>query len=102
MAAEKNRIQKVLEDANIKLGSVVSKIDGKSSMKMIHALLKKDEFSREDISEMASGKLKSKVPQLVEALNGRVTEHHRFLLTHFPHFNLQNHVIFLLAILYND
>jgi transposase len=80
ITSEKNRLQKVLEDANIKLGSVVSKIDGKSSMKMIHALLEKDVFSREDISDMARGKLKSKVPQLVEALNGRVTEHHRFLL----------------------
>jgi transposase len=80
ITSEKNRLQKVLEDANIKLGSVVSKIDGKSSMRMIHALLEKDVFSREDISDMARGKLKSKVPQLVEALNGRVTEHHRFLL----------------------
>jgi transposase len=80
MASEKNRLQKVLEDANIKLGSVVSKIYGKSSMRMIQSLLEKDELSREEISEMARGKLKSKVPQLVEALNGRVTKHHRFLL----------------------
>jgi transposase len=80
MTSEKNRLQKVLEDANIKLGSVVSKIDGKSSMRMMQSLLEKDELSREEISEMAHGKLKSKVPQLVEALNGRVTEHHRFLL----------------------
>ncbi len=80
MTSEKNRLQKVLEDANIKLGSVVSKIDGKSSMRMIQSLLEKDELSRDEISGMASGKLKSKVPQLVEALNGRITEHHRFLL----------------------
>ena len=80
MSSEKNRLQKVLEDANIKLGSVVSKIDGKSSMKMIQSLLERDELSREEISEMARGKLKNKVPQLVEALNGRITEHHRFLL----------------------
>lgn len=80
MASEKNRIQKVLEDANIKLASVVSKIDGVSSMNMIHALLKKDILSKEDIAVMARGKLKSKVDQLVEALNGKVTDHHRFLL----------------------
>jgi len=80
MASEKNRLQKVLEDANIKLGSVVSKINGKSSMKMIQSLLEKDERSREKIAEMARRKLKRKVPQLIEALNGRVTEHHRFLL----------------------
>lgn len=80
MASEKNRIQKVLEDANIKLASVVSKIDGISSMNMIHALLNKDKLSKEEIAAMARGKLKSKVDQLVEALNGKVTDHHRFLL----------------------
>ncbi len=80
MASEKNRIQKVLEDANIKLASVVSKIDGVSSMNMIRALLKKDKLSREEIADMARGKLKSKVDQLVEALNGKITDHHRFLL----------------------
>lgn len=80
MSSEKNRIQKVLEDANIKLASVVSKIDGVSSMTMIQALLDKDRLSKEEINDMARGKLKSKVDQLVEALNGKVTDHHRFLL----------------------
>lgn len=80
MTAEKNRIQKVLEDANIKLASVVSKIDGVSSMRIIHALLEKDELSKEEIAEMTNGSLRKKVDQLVEALDGRVTEHHRFLL----------------------
>jgi transposase len=80
MASEKNRIQKVLEDANIKLASVVSKIDGVSSMNMIRALMKNDRLSREEIADMARGKLKNKVDQLVEALNGKVTQHHRFLL----------------------
>ena len=80
MSSEKNRIQKVLEDANIKLASVVSKIDGVSSMTMIQALLDKDRLSKQEITDMARGKLKSKVDQLVEALNGKVTDHHRFLL----------------------
>jgi transposase len=80
MASEKNRIQKVLEDANIKLASVVSKIDGVSSINMIRALMKKDKLSREEISDMARGKLKTKVDKLSEALNGKVTDHHRFLL----------------------
>ncbi len=80
MASEKNRIQKVLEDANIKLASVVSKIDGVSSMDMIQALLNKDKLSKEEIAGMARGRLKNKVDQLVEALNGRMTNHHRFLL----------------------
>jgi transposase len=80
MASEKNRIQKVLEDANIKLASVVSKIDGVSSMDMIQALLKKDKLSKEEIADMARGRLKNKVDKLVEALNGRINDHHRFLL----------------------
>jgi transposase len=69
-----------MEDANIKLASVVSKIDGVSSMNMIRALMKKDKLSKEEISNMARGKLKNEVDQLAEAPNGKVTEHHRFLL----------------------
>jgi len=80
MASEKNRVQKVLEDANIKISSVVSKVFGVSSLAMICALLEKDELSTDEIAEMAKGKLKKKVNQLVEALNGNVTDHHRFLL----------------------
>jgi transposase len=82
MASEKNRLQKVLEDANIKLTSVVSKVDGKSSMNMIQALLTKDKLSREEIKAMVHGKLRNKIDQLVEALNGKLTDHHRFLLKH--------------------
>jgi transposase len=82
MASEKNRLQKVLEDANIKLASVVSEIDGKSSMNMIQALLTKDELTREEIEAMVYEKLRSKTDQLVEALTGKLTHHHRFLLKH--------------------
>jgi len=80
MTSEKNRLDKVLEDANIKLSSVVTKICGVSSLKMIHALLAKDKLSREEIAEMAKGKLKKKVPILEKALDGKITGHHRFLL----------------------
>lgn len=80
MASEKNRLIKVLEDANIKLSSVVTKISGVSSLSMIRALLEKDRLSREEIADMAKGKLKKKVDLLSEALNGNITEHHRFLL----------------------
>jgi ABC-type phosphate transport system permease subunit len=68
MAAEKNRLTKVLEDANIKLSSVVSKIYGVFSLNMIRALLEKDKLSREEISEMAKGKLKKKADLLEKAL----------------------------------
>lgn len=86
MASEKNRVQKVLEDANIKLSSVVSKVFGVSSMSMIILLLEKDELSAEEISKLAKGKLKKKVDLLVKALEGNVTDHHRFLLKqHLAH-----------------
>jgi transposase len=86
MTSEKNRVQKVLEDANIKISSVVSKVFGVSSLNMICALLEKDVLSADEIAEMAKGKLKKKVDQLVEALNGNVTDHHRFLLKqHLAH-----------------
>jgi transposase len=80
MASEKNRVVKVLEDANIKLSSVVTRIYGVSSLNMIRALLEKDKLSREEISELAKGKLKKKVDVLEKALDGRLTDHHRFLL----------------------
>ena len=80
MTSEKNRLVKVLESANIKLSSVVSKIYGVSSLAMIRSLLEKDKLSREEISLMAKGKLKKKVDLLEKALNGKITDHHRFLL----------------------
>jgi len=80
MASEKNRLTKVLEDANIKLSSVVTRIYGVSSQNMIQALLEKDKLSKDEISEMSKGKLKSKVDLLEKALNGKLTDHHRFLL----------------------
>ena len=80
MTSEKNRLIKVLEAANIKLSSVVSKIYGVSSLAMIRCLLEKDKLSREDISQMAKGKLRKKLDLQEKALNGKITDHHRFLL----------------------
>jgi transposase len=80
MTSEKNRLIKVLESANIKLSSVVSKIYGVSSLALIRSLLEKDKLSKEEISQMAKGKLKKKVDLLEKALNGKLTDHHRFLL----------------------
>jgi transposase len=80
MTSEKNRLIKVLEAANIKLSSVVSKIYGVSSLALIRSKLEKDSLSREEISQLAKGKLKKKVDLLEKALNGKLTDHHRFLL----------------------
>lgn len=74
-----NRIQKVLETANIKLGSVASDVLGVSGRKMIEALLG-GEKDLTVLAEMARGQLRQKIPQLQRALEGELTEHHRFLL----------------------
>jgi transposase len=74
-----NRIQKVLEDANIKLGSVASDVLGKSGRDMLEALVAGQD-DPETLAELARGRLRAKLPELRLALQGRVTQHHRFLL----------------------
>jgi transposase len=74
-----NRIHKLLEDANIKLGAVASDVLGKSGRAMLRALLR-GEQDPEKLAELARGRLRGKIPQLRQALEGHVTEHHRFLL----------------------
>jgi transposase len=78
-SAVANRIQKILEDANIKLGSVASDVLGKSGRDMLRAIIAGQEDA-EVLAELARRKLRAKIPQLRLALRGRVTENHRFLL----------------------
>lgn len=73
------RIQKVLEDANIKLSSVASDVLGSSGRAMLNAMIK-GETDPAALAEMAQKRLRAKIPQLQIALRGRLTEHHRFLL----------------------
>lgn len=77
--SEKNRVQKVLEDANIKLSSVATDIFGTSGMEMLGALLEA-KSTPEEMAELAKGKLRKKIPELVQALQGNVSEHHRYLV----------------------
>jgi transposase len=74
-----NRIQKVLEDANIKLASVASDSMGVSGRAMIRAIIAGEE-DPEALAELAKMRLRAKLPELRRALYGRVTDHHRFLL----------------------
>jgi transposase len=74
-----NRIHKLLEDANIKLGSVASDVLGKSGRKMLQALLN-GERDPAVLANMALGALRDKIPQLTRALDGHCTEHHRYML----------------------
>jgi len=80
-ADEVNRLQKVLETANIKLSSVATNVLGVSGRAMISALIG-GESSAEEMADLARGRLKKKIPELREALLGRVDNHHRVILTH--------------------
>jgi transposase len=74
-----NRLQKILEDGNIKLSSVVSDVLGASGRDMLHALIE-GKMTPAQMAELARRKMRVKIPQLIEALSGGVTEHHRFML----------------------
>jgi transposase len=78
-AAVVNRIHKALEGANIKLAGVATDVLGKSGRAMIAALIAGEEDPGE-LAELARGMLRRKRPELRLALQGRVTEHHRFVL----------------------
>lgn len=77
--AEKNRLQNILEDANIKLASVVSDVFGRSALSMIMAIIDGQD-NPEVLASMAKGSLVNKRELLTKALTGKVTEHHRFML----------------------
>src|SRR5262249_45371399 len=74
-----NRIHKVLEDANIKLGVVATDILGKSGRKVLRALVS-GERDPGKLAELAEGVLRKKIPELRLALEGKFTEHHQFLM----------------------
>ena len=78
-AAVANRVQKVLESANIKLSSVATDVLGASGRAMITKLIA-GECDADVLAGEARGTLKRKAPALRQALRGRVTEHHRFQL----------------------
>lgn len=78
-SSEVNRLQKVLEGANIKLAAVATDVLGKSGRDMLHALVAGTQDA-EVLAELARGKLRKKLPDLRLALEGRVKPHHRFLL----------------------
>lgn len=79
VASETNRIIKVLEDCNIKLSSVVSDVKGVSASKIINAIID----GQDDIPHLLShvhGLVKTPREEMAQALTGRITPHHRFML----------------------
>ena len=79
LASERNRTLKLLETANIKLSSVATDVFGVSGTAMLKALVEGD-MAPEAMAELAKGRLRTKLEHLVKALQGRLTEHHGFLL----------------------
>ena len=78
-----NRIQKVLEDANLKIGSVISDVLGKSGRDMLRTLIEQPHATPEAVAELARGMLRRKIPRLRDALThgGGLNDHHRFMLS---------------------
>ena len=74
-----NRIHKILETANIKLSSVVTDIVGKSARQMLEALIA-GESDPAQLAKLARGRMRPKIAQLQQALQGHFEPHHRFLL----------------------
>src|SRR2546422_1441254 len=74
-----NRIQKVLEDANIKLASVATDALGASGRAILEAMLAGEQDAAR-LAEMSKELRRNKIPELRLALEGRMTEHHQFLL----------------------
>ena len=81
-AAVANRIQKVLEDANLKLASVATDVLGVSGRQILKQIIQ-GPADPQELAGLARGKLRHKREQLEVALVGRVTDHHRFLLKQY-------------------
>jgi transposase len=76
---EIQRLEKLMEDTGVKLSSVASEVHGVSARIMLDALIA-GERDPVVLAEMAKGRLRNKIPQLTEALTGRFSEHHAFLV----------------------
>jgi transposase len=78
--AEKNRIQKVLEDANVKLGSVLSDLFGVSGQLMLEALLE-GKAQPVEIAHLAKRRAQRRIPEIIQGLEGhRMSDHHREMI----------------------
>ncbi len=77
--AEKNRLQNILEDANIKLASVVSDVFGVSGSTMVQAMAQ-GQTDPVLLASLAKGSLVKKRKELIKALSGKLTAHHQFML----------------------
>ena len=89
--SERNRVQKLLERGNVKFGNVVSDVFGVSGQRFLAALLKPQPPTPAEIAEMAKGRLRNKIIQITETLEGhRLDEHLRWMIQ-----NCLDHLVYL-------
>ena len=92
-AKEIQRLEKLLEDAGVKLSSVACDISGVSGRAMLEALIS-GQHDPVELADLAKRRLRSKIPELIEALTGRFTEHHAFLARlHLELIDQHSHVV---------
>jgi transposase len=85
ITSEKQRVEKILEDANIKLSSIASDTFGTSGKRIIEELMKGD-LKPEAMAELSKGRLRNRKEELKEALVGNMEDHHRFMIqAHLTH-----------------
>lgn len=84
ISSEKNRIHKVLQDANIKITTDISDIFGDTGRKLIEKIIEGNEITDKDLIEMTAGRgkasLREKIPQIKEGLKGTTRDHHRKMI----------------------
>jgi transposase len=84
--AEKNRIHKILQDANIKLSTYITDVFGVSGRALLESVMNGEVLGPDQVKSMVKAQVRKKVPQLVDALNGRVRAHHRKMIRrHYDH-----------------
>ena len=81
LSSEKNRIRKVLETANVKIGNIATDVFGVSGQAMVDALLNSKEIGPEQVVDLAKRRLRNRIEELTETLKDhRMNDHHRWLI----------------------
>jgi transposase len=86
-------VEKIPEDANIKLSSIASDTFGASGKRIIRELMK-GELQAEEMAELSKGRLRSRKAELKEALVGNMEDHHRFMIqAHLSHIAMMEDIL---------
>ena len=93
ITSEKQRVEKILEDANIKLSSIASDTFGASGKRIIEELMK-GELKPEAMADLSKGRLRNRKAELKEALVGNMEDHHRFMIqAHLTHIAMMEELL---------